>query len=326
MTDPIDAVVMWVDGDDPAHQQKRIKFQEAAEENRTDCGTLEGRFTDVGEVKYCIYSIRKFAPWIRNIYLVTDDQRPGWLDERVKMELGVIVVDHTVIFRDHPAALPTFNTMSILSVLWKIPGIANRYINFNDDIFVIRPVHPDDFFRGEKTVLRGSWKLQDPPLARKLKRFIKLGLRNRGFANVDWKIHDPHIKGAQLAGVTGRYFETVHAPHTWRRDVQEDYYALHPEILDGNVRYRFRSKVQYGPSALCAHLLIRSGCAEETGGDDSVMIIPRKGGLKDNRWKFDQLGDGRIKFLCFQDLYYLKRENAAEFGEATAFLENTIMT
>lgn len=323
--EPIDAVVMWVNGDDPAHRIKRRKFQDVIEDNHDDCGILEGRFIDVGEVRYCIYSIRKFAPWIRKIFLVTDDQCPGWLTEQKQAELQVTVVDHKVIFRDHLFFLPTFNTMSILSLLWKIPGIANNYITFNDDNFIISNVYPGDFFTGDKTVLRGGWKLQNPAFRKKLKRYLKLAIKNKGLKNTDWKIFDPHIFGAKLAGMDVKYFETIHAPHTWRKDVQESYYKLHPEVLDKNVRYRFRNKMQFGPSALCAHLLIKTGAAIENPGKDSVMIIPRKGGLKDNRQKFDNLSKSNTKFLCFQDLYFLQRENPVEYREAIEYLERTIM-
>ena len=57
------------------------------------------------------------------------------------------------------------------------------------------------------------------------------------------------------------------------------------------------------------------------------MIIPRYGGLKDQRPKFDALkrGNHGKKFLCFQDLAFLKQENPEEFQEVIDWLEDTIM-
>jgi hypothetical protein len=326
MAGPIDAVVMWVDGNDPAHQKKRQKYLAEIESGYTDCATLEGRYIETGEIKYCIYSIRKFAPWIRHIYLVTDEQCPDWLTNDIKQELKVYVVDHKEIFRDHPDCLPTFNTMSILSVLWKIKGLSNKYISFNDDNFLIQNVIPEDFFKDDKTVLRGQWKIQKIPFIKKVKWLIKQILKKKNLKNIEWGISNPHIIGARVVGYDKMYFETTHAPHTWRIDVQRDYYEKFPDLLHENIKYRFRNRKQFGPSVIFTHLILKSGKAVELYGYDSLMIIPRKGGLKENKMKFHDLRSGNYKFLCFQDLYYLKRENYAEFKEVENYLNETILS
>ena len=128
----IDAVVTWVNGQDPEHRKKKqtyIKKREAGSVAGTD---VDGRFFEAGEVKYCIHSIRKFAPWIRNIYLVTDEQCPAWLTCQETLRLNISIIDHRIIFRDHPGSLPTFNSISIESLLWKIPGLSEKYIVFNE--------------------------------------------------------------------------------------------------------------------------------------------------------------------------------------------------
>ena len=40
------------------------------------------RFEQSNEIYYCINSILKFMPWVRNIYLVTDQQTPFFLEEK----------------------------------------------------------------------------------------------------------------------------------------------------------------------------------------------------------------------------------------------------
>src|SRR5690606_5700640 len=105
-----------------------------------------------------IESIRKFMPWIRKIYLVTDQQRPGFLDEYECERLGVEILDHSVIFSRYEWALPTFNSISIVTALHRIPKLADRYICFNDDVIVLAAVREDDLFVDGKVVRRGTWQ------------------------------------------------------------------------------------------------------------------------------------------------------------------------
>jgi hypothetical protein len=71
----IDAVVLWVDGDDPVHRQKLDNH--LASIGRRPHSAHPTRFRSVGEVDYCIRSILKFAPFVRRIHVVTDAQVPA---------------------------------------------------------------------------------------------------------------------------------------------------------------------------------------------------------------------------------------------------------
>jgi hypothetical protein len=99
------------------------------------------RYRDSGELRYSIRSLVKYAPWIRRIYLVTDNQIPNWLNlenDRIK------VVSHEEIFpnRSH---LPVFSSPAIEAHLHRIPGLSNKFIYFNDDVFLGAPTSPEDF-------------------------------------------------------------------------------------------------------------------------------------------------------------------------------------
>jgi hypothetical protein len=45
-----------------------------------------------------------------------------------------------------PEVLPTFNSCAIETCLHRIPGLSRRFIYFNDDVFLGRPVRKGDFF------------------------------------------------------------------------------------------------------------------------------------------------------------------------------------
>ena len=63
----IDLVYLWVDGNDPKWLEKKNRFIEKK------INTV-GRYQDNQELKYSLRSIEKHLPWIRKIFIVTDDQ------------------------------------------------------------------------------------------------------------------------------------------------------------------------------------------------------------------------------------------------------------
>ena len=114
--------------------------------------------SDNDEIRFCLRSIRNYAPWVRTIWLVTDDQVPAAID-RQRAELDNIrIVDHREIFRGYEQLLPTFNSLAIETMLWRIKGLADRFLYFNDDMMLVGPVEPTDFFSSDgKVNLRGWW-------------------------------------------------------------------------------------------------------------------------------------------------------------------------
>lgn len=326
MNDSIDAVILWVDGNDPKHLLKRRLYQDINVPKTSPFGKLDGRFIDAGEIKYCIYSIKKFSPWIRKIFIITDEQYPEWLNDNLRKALNIEIVDHKVLFRDHLNWLPTFNTLSILTLQYKIPGLAEKYVMFDDDCFLINPVIPEDFFVMQKTVFRGKWVSIKVPWPRRIIRIGKHILFNRTFKRIPWRVENGFTIGARMAGFTERYFETAHAPHASRKRIEQLYYEKFPEALNNNVIYRFRNDKQFGPTAVFSHLIIKEGNAVLKDASDALMIIPRSGGLKNQREKFETIKNSRsIKFLCIQDMWYLKQENLAEFSEIEEFLTGRIL-
>ena len=151
---PVDAVYLWVDDSDPRWRARRDAVRDrlglGESASRTPAqppaplGSTPGahQFRDRGELRASMRSLEMYAPWIRHIYLVTDDQRPDWLDT----EHGrVTVVDHRQIFAE-PEVLPSFNSHAISSQAHRIPGLSDRYLLMNDDVMFAAPVTPYDFF------------------------------------------------------------------------------------------------------------------------------------------------------------------------------------
>ena len=111
---------------------------EAKDNSPENC---KGRTADNDELKYSLRSVEMYAPWIRKIFIVTDEQMPEWLDTSNPQ---VRVVDLKEIMPPH--CLPCFNSSLIEKFIYKIPGLAEKFIYANDDMFINRKVTATDFF------------------------------------------------------------------------------------------------------------------------------------------------------------------------------------
>lgn len=137
----VDVVITWVDGDDP---EWRRSFERVANEvgrhSDTDAALHPARFTNHDELRFALRSIFFHCGWVRRIHLVTAGQRPAWLCETDRIR----VVDHSEILPDE--VLPTFSSHAIESALHRVPGLAEHFVYFNDDVFVGRPLSKQSFF------------------------------------------------------------------------------------------------------------------------------------------------------------------------------------
>jgi hypothetical protein len=141
---PVDVVYTWVDGDDPAWRERKSRaLRDNAWVARVSRHTANpSRFTSRDELRYSLRALHCFAPWVNRIFLVTDDQLPGWLDTD---HPGITVVGHRDVFGT-TGRLPTFNSHAIESRLHRIPGLSEHFLYLNDDVFLGRPVVPELFF------------------------------------------------------------------------------------------------------------------------------------------------------------------------------------
>lgn len=136
----IDIVYLWVDGSDPVWRAKKKAFEQGMPFASHEA-VNEARFVDNDELKYSLRSIEMYAPWIRHIYIVTDNQVPSWID---LTNPRISIVDHSEIMPS--SALPTFSSPAIEWCLDNIPGLSEHFLLANDDTFIACEVTPDFFF------------------------------------------------------------------------------------------------------------------------------------------------------------------------------------
>ena len=147
----IDAVITWVDGSDQEYKKK-------IEKHLTTSTNYKKQYLQANEIEYCVKSILKFAPFIRKIFIVTDNQKPSFSSlENLIASNKVKVVDHKEIFKGYEKYLPTFNIRSIDAVLHRIEDLSEMFVYFNDDVFLVDKICEEDWFVKDKAVLMGKW-------------------------------------------------------------------------------------------------------------------------------------------------------------------------
>lgn len=299
-TGPIDAVITWVDG--AASDDERLRAQVAAEAGGAlhENAVNPHRWTDNREIDYCLRSIASHAPWVRWIWIVVA-AGPGPDVARLPEGLRgkVRIVPHTAIFAGFEGCLPTFNSLAIESVMWRIEGLSERFLYFNDDVFLTAPLRTQEVFDGIKPVLRGRWVDYG-------------GLDSGAGARSDpAKFHDfMQVNAARLTGLgPSRLFAAAHVVHPMRRSVMADLFARLRPAFAANVSHRFRDLSQFLPQGLHNHACIAAGQAVTQTRVDHLHIWSGQGtvpGDPDPRALLAGMQDAGVKFLCVNDLPQLE--------------------
>ncbi|WP_238148983.1 stealth family protein [Serinicoccus sediminis] len=231
---PVDVVYTWVDGADPTHAARRALYSGEAP---VGLGANASRYASHDELRYSLRSLHMYAPFVRHVYVVTDDQVPWWLDAGAE---GITVVDHRDIFAD-PCALPTFNSHAIEARLHHIPGLSEHYLYLNDDVFLGRMRRAEDFFHAN-------------------------GIAQVPFSSAQFGIGDtvegevaPNSAGKNVRalfqsdfgrGITHKF---KHAPHPQIRSVMTELEERYAEVVDRTTRTRFRSTADVAMAGTMHH-------------------------------------------------------------------------
>lgn len=303
----IDFVIAWVDGSDPAHVEKRRRFSPELE-NAHHGAASEARFRESGEIYYLIASILKYAPFVRRVYIVTDDQKPKWLDAFAKAGLCdaafLQLVSHDVIFRGLNAVLPTFNSLVIEAAIWRIPDLAEHFVYSNDDMFLNAPLSPEDFFCDGRPVLHG--KMTMPSRWHPKNRVRDILNRISGRKDLRPKHSIAQEKGARLAGMRHRFFYAPHHPHPMRRSCLTEFYGRNGALLEEQLKFRFRSRNQHYPIALANNLEIALHGTPRRPEVPVVYIRPNMSRSPER--VLSEIRNGRSPFGCIQNLEKLSAD------------------
>ncbi len=250
MTDAIDFVVLWVDDKDPAWQEKKARYTG----NDSREGNSEVRYRDWETLKYWFRGVEAFAPWVRYVYFVTDDQKPEWLNlDHPKLKW----VKHREFIPGK--YLPVFSSHPIEWNLHRIEGLAERFVYFNDDMFLLKETRPEDFFvRGEPCDFPVIGAIYSCGFFSHL-LFNNMELINRHFSLKDSIRKNPWkwLKGQSVSGLAklllyGRKdlvpgMTAHHIPISYRKSTYQILWEKELDAIDATCRNRLRTKADVTP-------------------------------------------------------------------------------
>lgn len=247
----IDIVVPWVDGSDPEWQKEKAKYQS----NIIDDSNSPNRFRDWGLMPYWFRAIEKFTPWVRTIHFITWGHLPPFLNtEHPKL--------HIVRHEDYIPAewLPTFNSRVLELNMYRISGLAEHFVYFNDDTFLLRPLANDYYF---KNGLPRAQATENPlGFVGKTESWIHaaandVGIINKHFnkktqerrylrkyLNHQYRWYD-NIRTFMMSVLFPNYytgFKNFHCPIAYRKSTFELLWEKEPELLAQTSSHRFRNR------------------------------------------------------------------------------------
>lgn len=282
----IDIVYLWVDGADPTWQARRRAAQARANGGSAAApyADVAGRYRDNGELRYNLRALEQFFPDHGHVYIVTDGQRPAWL----RAGPGISVVDHRDLMP--AAALPVFDSGHIESYLHHIPDLSERFMYFNDDVFLGAPLDPAWWFSAVGVAVFKETEL--------LSDYASLQPHESALVNASL------LSRAWLAGRDPHYCHIArvfsHSPRPMLVSVMRQLEHDAPELF-GNVRSTVfrswavpplipdlvpRSMVQRGQAIVreCASMYVSSGAPDATAQFDELVA------------RF-----GQLDFFCIND-------------------------
>lgn len=162
---PVDIVITWVNSTDSQYMQDR---QQHYQEGDNSTWRIPDVRNNELELKTAILCIIKNIDWKGTIFIVTPyKQVPRCYHQLKKIYSSIQVVFQEQIWPKHlQQTLPAFNSLAVEANLHRIPKLSEKFIYFNDDMYVTKKLDYCSVFDRGKMVVQPLTFI--PTRARKL--------------------------------------------------------------------------------------------------------------------------------------------------------------
>ena len=302
MTDyPVDIVVAWVDGSDPEWQKVRSQYKASTLQDNSSA-----RYREWDLFRFWFRGVEEYAPWVNRVHLLTWGHLPPWLNtEHPKL--------HIVRHEDYIPAqyLPTFSSHTIELNMHRVPGLAEHFVYFNDDMYLSQPTKQEDFFCKGVPADYGVWGVIRntdvanfmPYIMLNMMAIINMHFPKRAVLKSDFaKWMSPKLGKGMLNNLyllpwgvhTG--FREYHGAAPFLKETFEMVWAEEAEILDRTCSHRFRSRedvnqylMRYWQLGEGRFVPRKPNCAYLTIREDSAAAAEKL------------LGNPRYQVVCLND-------------------------
>ena len=309
----IDFVIPWVDGSDINWLKEKEKYWVSEGNTPFLDGNESARFRDWDILRYWFRAVEKFTPWVNQIFFVTWEHVPEWLNvHHPKLK----IVNH----RDYIDSqyLPTFSANPIEINFHNIKDLSEHFVYFNDDMFVIRSMEKSDFFvNGLPREMATMYLLANNGAE---DTFQYMLFRMMGEVNKHFDLHDAIRKNKskwfnlkykkyllnnfllyRFRNVSGLY--TPHVPSSLRKSTMKEVWDTIPQAMTETCQHRFRNQrdiTQY----IFRYWEIMKGTFEPT----NIMEYGKEFFVtdSDNEELCSTIEQQKAKLICINDSIQLK--------------------
>jgi len=304
----IDVVFTWVDGNDPVHRAKMKPYLSWQDKYNDIAGKT--RYASIGEIYFSVASVIRFAPFVRKIFIITPNQKPEDLDKFIENnfpdnKIPIEIINQDILFRGYEQILPVFNSISIETFMWRIPGLSENFIYMCDDFFILRPISEQNWFIDDKIVAIGYWRnIRLDKMIRNLKP------RKNGHKKFGYK--DSLINAAKLLNLKGQYFYGEHTPMPMKKSDFEKYFTENPQAFLDNANNKFRHPTQFNIQSFAALYNHLKQKLESKNSDCFLYLRHVKRGRKyieKKIRKYETDKNKKIEFCCIGSMDLATAEN-----------------
>jgi hypothetical protein len=305
----VDIVIPWVDGGDPEWQRAFKKAQGHHVESGVvaiggDENTSAIRYRDWGTLPWFFRGVERFAPWVRRVHFVTWGHLPPWLDV-ANPRLNVVRHEDFI-----PAEyLPTFASRPIELNVHRIEGLADRFILFNDDMFLTRPISETRFFKNGVPRDMARLSLIAPStishtvlnmteiVARRHSRREAMRRNPGGWWSPRYGVGNL-LKTLDLSVWSGwPGLADTHMPQPYLRETFETMWREEREVLEATCRQRFRSPLGVN-HWLMRYEQLATGRFSPVGFGDARLDELHEGRIDEIE---SYIRSGRYAMICLND-------------------------
>jgi len=239
----IDFVLPWVDGTDAEWQKDKAKY------SGTELSDSSiARYRDWENLQYVFRGIEKFTPWVNKVHFITYGHLPQWLNtENPKLH----IVNHKDFMKEEN--LPVFSCNPFEVNLHRIPDLAEHFIYLNDDIFFLKPLKEEYFFKNglpcdtaalsvietaEETTNIPVWNAVTVVNRHFNKKEVLFGNFGKWF-NLKYREHLIRTLCLLPWGFMSGFYR-AHGPASYVKKTWETLWEKEPEILERTATHRFR--------------------------------------------------------------------------------------
>lgn len=244
VTEQIDFVIAWVDGNDPEWQAERNKYSGNTKGDKRDI-----RFRDWDNLYFWFRGVEKFTPWVNKVFIITWGHLPQWLNvDNPKLE----VVKHEDYIPEE--YLPTYSSRTIELNLHRIKNLSEKFVYFNDDMFIINEMKETDFFKNglpcDCGVLMPNismFRNSTAGIVANTMEIINTCFNKNEVIKKDfWKWFNPIYKKHLVSTICSMPYKKFtgffipHLPNSYLKSIFFDIWAIEKEILHKTCLSKFR--------------------------------------------------------------------------------------